>query len=389
MGQLPALRRDVRRRGARTEARAEGRSRSLRGDPRGEEARPRSTQRLGAAGRRAPGARGRVQGGDRASHPRRVPGRSDGAAPGGDRGGVPVLGQRPRGRLPQAPQRPVGVGHRRDRPVDGLREHGRGLRHGRGVHPQPRDGHERVLRRVPGERAGRGRRGGHPHAPAHLRARGALARDRAAARRRAVPAGAALPRHAGHRVHHRAGAAVRAADPLRQAHRPRRRPHRGGHGRRQAHPEGGRDPARRARGAEPPAPAGVRSGEEGGRGEGREAPREGAPRRSGRGERAARVLRGGRRGVAGAGRDGAARASRDLARGHPRHGGGRRVPHRVRRNDLARGARGATDGQGRHRRLRGPPLRLSRAQDDRRDRLGRAHLRRGRRGSRSTAPRAR
>ena len=60
-------------------------------------------------------------------------------------------------------------------------------------------------------------------------------------------AGAPLPRHAGHRVHGRAGPALHAADPQRQAHRQggaedRRRP-----GRRGRDHRGGGGPARRAR----------------------------------------------------------------------------------------------------------------------------------------------
>ena len=39
----------------------------------------------------------------------------------------------------------------------------RRLGHGRGVHARPEHGRERALRRVPHERAGRGRRRGHPH----------------------------------------------------------------------------------------------------------------------------------------------------------------------------------------------------------------------------------
>ncbi len=87
------------------------------------------------------------------------------------------------------------------------------------------------------ERAGRGRGGRHPHAAARStelegghprRPTTQLLEHRADAR-------AALPRHAGHRVHHRGRPALDAADPQRQAHRPRGHPHRRRHGRRGTH----------------------------------------------------------------------------------------------------------------------------------------------------------
>ena len=84
----------------------------------------------------------------------------------------------------------------------------------------PRPGERRAVRRVPAERAGRGRgeRVTRPGA------------DRAAARRRCpaafgelervgAHAGAPLPRRAGPRVHHRERQALHAADPARPAHR--------------------------------------------------------------------------------------------------------------------------------------------------------------------------
>ena len=55
-------------------------------------------------------------------------------------------------------------GHGGQRPGHGVRQHGRRLRHGRRLHPQPVDRREGLLRRVSGERPGRGRGRRHPHA---------------------------------------------------------------------------------------------------------------------------------------------------------------------------------------------------------------------------------
>ena len=67
------------------------------------------------------------------------------------------LGQRPRRRLPPPLRHPRRVGHRGQRPGDGLRQHRRRVRHRRRLHPRPRDRRERLLRRVPRQRPGRGR----------------------------------------------------------------------------------------------------------------------------------------------------------------------------------------------------------------------------------------
>ena len=64
---------------------------------------------------------------------------------------------------------PGKLGHGGQRPGDGVRQHGRDLGHRRRLHPQSLDRRERALRRVPGQRAGRGRRGRHPHAAEHHR----------------------------------------------------------------------------------------------------------------------------------------------------------------------------------------------------------------------------
>ena len=71
--------------------------------------------------------------------------------------------------------------------------------HGRGLHPQPRQRRARVLRRLPGERPGRGRRGRHPQHEPHRRSE-----DRRGFGKRPAPsleeifrrAGEPLPRYA-------------------------------------------------------------------------------------------------------------------------------------------------------------------------------------------------
>ena len=96
----------------------------------------------------------------------RLSGRPARAALGRDRRGLPLLGQRAREDVPQAPPHPRRLGHGRQRAGDGLRQPRRDLRHGRRLHARPGDGREEVLRRVPAERPGRGRRRGHPDAAA-------------------------------------------------------------------------------------------------------------------------------------------------------------------------------------------------------------------------------
>ncbi len=107
--------------------------------------------------------------------------------------------------------------HRGQRRADGLREPRRGVRHGRVLHARPGDGRAAALRRVPLERAGRGRRRGHPHARAHRAHARADAGGVRPARRHARPARGALPRPAGHRVHGRGGDALPPADAHGQA----------------------------------------------------------------------------------------------------------------------------------------------------------------------------
>ena len=81
------------------------------------------------------------------------------------------LDEPPRDHLSPAARHPRRMGHRGERAGHGVRQHGQRLRHRRVLHPRSVHRRERVLRRVPGERAGRGRGGRHPHAAAGVEAR--------------------------------------------------------------------------------------------------------------------------------------------------------------------------------------------------------------------------
>ena len=134
------------------------------------------------------------------------------------------------GGLPPNPSSARRLGHRGHGDGHGLRQSRGDLGHGRLLHARPVDGRAALLRRVPRERAGRGRGGGHPDTAAHRRARRLDAEGLRGARRHQGAARAPLPRHAGHRVHRAGRAALHPADALGQAHRRRRRAHRGGDG---------------------------------------------------------------------------------------------------------------------------------------------------------------
>ena len=124
-------------------------------------------------------------------------------------------------------------------------------RHRRRLHPRPGHRREQAVRRLPRQRPGRGRRGRHPqHRDPRRRSSDAVPEDPQGAAGHLRPAREALPRHVRHRVHHRAGQALDAADPRRQAHRRRR----AAHGRRHDQgPQGLEDqPARRRCSASPP-----------------------------------------------------------------------------------------------------------------------------------------
>ena len=68
-------------------------------------------------------------------------------------------------------------GDRRQYPDNGLRQHGRRLGQRRGLLAQPFHRREEAVRRIPDQRAGRGRGGGRAHPPAHSRTRRGYAGD--------------------------------------------------------------------------------------------------------------------------------------------------------------------------------------------------------------------
>ncbi len=321
----------------------------------------------------------------------RLPGRSARTALGRRRGGVPVVGQRPREDVPQAPPHPRRLGHRGERAGDGVREPGRHVGDRRRLHARPGERREEVLRRVPAERAGRGRGRRHPDAAALERRRlGHVAPGDDAGGLRGAPARAgaareAIPRHAGPRVHDRAGEALHPADAQRQADGLRGRAHRDRHGRRGPDRAGGGRGARRARAARAAARARLSGAREGRGGEGGAAPRQGPPRGAGRRLRAHRAHGRARRRDGREGRDRGPRPRGDVAGGHRRHARRGRDPHDARRRDVPRCRRGARHGQdvrrrrggdhGRHRARRDPgggPLREGGRLD-----LGRRHRRAG------------
>ncbi len=216
-------------------------------------------------------------------------------------GGVSVLAQRPRRSLPPPEQHPGGVGDGRQHPGHGVRQQGGRFGHRRLLHARSRQRREHVLRRVPGERAGRGRRRRHSHAAEDRRARQGAPAGLQGAARHPQEAREALQGHAGHRVHHREQEALHASVPQREAHRVRRRAHRRRDGRREADPQGRGAPSRRAGGAQPAAASGLPAvGQEGRRRRGTP-PGQGPSGRPGCGDRQGRLLR--RRG-GGAGRQG-------------------------------------------------------------------------------------
>ena len=74
------------------------------------------------------------------------------------------LGSGPRQGLSPPERHSRRLGHRGQRAGDGVRQHGRYQRHRRRLHPRSGDRRERLLRRMAGQRAGRGRGRRYPHA---------------------------------------------------------------------------------------------------------------------------------------------------------------------------------------------------------------------------------
>ena len=162
---------------------------------------------------------------------------------------------RQRARDPRRPR------HRRQRRPDGVRQQGRGLRHGRLLHARPLDRRAGPLRRVPRQRAGRGRRGRDPDSRA----------DRADAERLPEAFEQLLETMARLERHYRdmqdieftveEAPALPAPDPQREADGGRRAEGGGEHGRRRPDRQGGGGRAHRPRPARPAAAPDARPGE--------------------------------------------------------------------------------------------------------------------------------
>ncbi len=110
---------------------------------------------------------------------KRVAGRARQAVPAGparaalgrDRRGVRLVDEPARHHLSPPARHPGELGHGGQRAGHGVRQHGRDLGDRRRLHPQSVDRREEALRRIPHQRAGRGRRRRHPHAAGDHRGR--------------------------------------------------------------------------------------------------------------------------------------------------------------------------------------------------------------------------
>ena len=130
----------------------------------------------------------------RAPHRPALPPGPGGAAARGHRGGLPQLERPPGHRLPQPGAHRARPGHRGQRAGHGVRQPRRQLGHRRRLHPRPGHRGQGRLRRLPGQRPGRGRGGGHPQHRAHLRAQEAVPRGAHASCWRSSPASRATTR---------------------------------------------------------------------------------------------------------------------------------------------------------------------------------------------------
>ena len=177
------------------------------------------------------GDRRPLQGARRGGKRQAVPAGPARAIVGRDRRGVRLVDEPARHHLSPPARHSGKLGHRGQRAGHGVRQYGRDLGDRRRLHAQSLDRREKALRRVPDQRPGRGRGRRHPHAAGDHRSRAQGGRLRQAVdgggaagglrRAQAHPRRAreALSRHAGPRIHGRAGQAVDAADAQRQAHR--------------------------------------------------------------------------------------------------------------------------------------------------------------------------
>ncbi len=164
--QLPPLHPDVRQRRARD---PEGGVRArVRGRQEGEGREARSGSRRGGAPRRR---RRATRASSRTKTKQGLSAGSARAARGAARRRVPLVAEPARQGIPPHLRDSRSHRHGRQRAGDGLRQHRRSVGHGRRLHAQSGDRREGVLRRVPDQRAGRGRRRRHPHAEADPRAR--------------------------------------------------------------------------------------------------------------------------------------------------------------------------------------------------------------------------
>ena len=92
-----------------------------------------------------------------------LPAGPGGAAVGRNRRRLRVVDEPARRDLSPAARHPRRLGNGGQCPGDGVRKYGAGLRDGRRLHPQSFDRRQRVLRRIPGQCAGRGCRRRDPH----------------------------------------------------------------------------------------------------------------------------------------------------------------------------------------------------------------------------------
>jgi pyruvate,orthophosphate dikinase len=162
---LPPLHPDVFERGARhRQPQFRGHSRALQG-AQGLRARHRS--------RRARLARDRdaLQGAGAGRDRQAVPAGPARAALGRHRRGVLLLDEPARHHLSPPARHSRKLGHGGQRAGHGVRQYGRDLGDRRRLHPQSLDRREGALRRIPGQRPGRGRGRRHPHAAEHHRGR--------------------------------------------------------------------------------------------------------------------------------------------------------------------------------------------------------------------------
>ena len=210
--QLPAVRADVRPDRARHRGQAV--RRRLRG---GQAAFGRDERRRGPRIGAAQAGRRRTRGSSRstpAGRSRRSPRRSSGAPsrPCSGRGTAPrAVAYRVRERIPHDLGTAVNV----QSMVFGNRDDNSGT--GVGFTRDPATGANGELRRLPRQRPGRGRRGRHPQHRAAVGARDHVPEGLQGAHRDLRPSRGPLPRHVRHGVHHRAGQALDAPDPCRQA----------------------------------------------------------------------------------------------------------------------------------------------------------------------------